>query len=635
MNILKRAAAVLSAAAIASGAVLSASAAEAEEHIVALNYGSTGRVLIPVEDGASLYYTLADIASGDYQRMFSLLYPEPENGKAVIGWKASGSSESYDLYSKVTEDIELTPVTADTVKADTFDLTVDASVLPEAGKAIPEEIKDKITVPEGFAAVSAFYKGVGDETAFKDNTGYSLCVNIMPEDGRVFDFTYTDNDIMVLSVEGATVNGSKANVNFAGQVPGTVPVTVMYPVTLGEPETVKLTLHYGGHGGAEDKTVSVPASLSSEPYAAVSQAAGEAVPYEEGYVFMGWYSDPDFKTFAGKTLFSVELTGDTELYARWARVIDKLDFTVETPLCGDEVKLSNGEELDDLYKTLDAGWVGLNSMEDRQGNPIVLTNEPEISCSSSGVKTGSGWIVSDVPIDRIRISTDVELFTGTLYGENEYMFVLNAYTEGEEDVFFSKDLVITVNGTVADFGSGGARPSTKAGIVSKATVVSKGGNSFTVIGMITADHVWDDGVITKAPGCEETGVKTFTCRSKDASYDDEVDAYGHKWMSWEVVKPATETEDGLEMRRCSNDGEHTETRVIPKTGPADSSSAAEKDSSSAAPQNTGNTGNTGGGNTGGAAADNTQNSGTGAAAATAAALTVTAAAVLTVSRRKK
>ncbi|MBQ8922258.1 MAG: hypothetical protein IJ060_08885 [Oscillospiraceae bacterium] len=115
------------------------------------------------------------------------------------------------------------------------------------------------------------------------------------------------------------------------------------------------------------------------------------------------------------------------------------------------------------------------------------------------------------------------------------------------------------------------KPSTKGGKVSSAATVNKRGNSFAVVGVITADHNWDDGVITKDPDCEEEGTRTYTCKSKDATYDEEVDAFGHKWLEWTVVKAATATEDGLEKRVCSNKGEHIETRVILKgTNPAPS-----------------------------------------------------------------
>ena len=45
-----------------------------------------------------------------------------------------------------------------------------------------------------------------------------------------------------------------------------------------------------------------------------------------------------------------------------------------------------------------------------------------------------------------------------------------------------------------------------------------------------------------------------------------IPAKGHAWSDWEVIKPATETEEGEETRVCGNDPSHTEVRVIPVSG---------------------------------------------------------------------
>ena len=46
--------------------------------------------------------------------------------------------------------------------------------------------------------------------------------------------------------------------------------------------------------------------------------------------------------------------------------------------------------------------------------------------------------------------------------------------------------------------------------------------------------------------------------------DTVVAATGHNWGEWTVVKAATEEEEGLERRTCSNDESHTEEKTIPK-----------------------------------------------------------------------
>ncbi|MCR5292783.1 MAG: leucine-rich repeat protein [Eubacterium sp.] len=118
-------------------------------------------------------------------------------------------------------------------------------------------------------------------------------------------------------------------------------------------------------------------------------------------------------------------------------------------------------------------------------------------------------------------------------------------------------------------------------------------------------HKWDDGVITKEPSCTEEGIRTYSC-SCGESYTEKVDALGHDeitvdevpasctedgftsykkcsrcgkiltqgkvikakghlWDNGEVVKEATETEDGLKTYKCKN-CDATKDVVIPAGG---------------------------------------------------------------------
>ena len=88
-----------------------------------------------------------------------------------------------------------------------------------------------------------------------------------------------------------------------------------------------------------------------------------------------------------------------------------------------------------------------------------------------------------------------------------------------------------------------------------------------------------------APTCTETGCKAYyedqnkhkfyadkegknEIKDLEAWKNDEgkIDALGHDWGEWEVTKEATDTEDGLAVRKCKRDPSHTESRVIPKSG---------------------------------------------------------------------
>ena len=77
-------------------------------------------------------------------------------------------------------------------------------------------------------------------------------------------------------------------------------------------------------------------------------------------------------------------------------------------------------------------------------------------------------------------------------------------------------------------------------------------------------HSWDEGVETKAPTCTEAGVKTFTCSQCHNTKTEPISALGHDWGEWEVKTPATEETEGSKTRTCQRDGNHTETRSIPK-----------------------------------------------------------------------
>ncbi|MBQ6550058.1 MAG: RICIN domain-containing protein [Lachnospiraceae bacterium] len=72
----------------------------------------------------------------------------------------------------------------------------------------------------------------------------------------------------------------------------------------------------------------------------------------------------------------------------------------------------------------------------------------------------------------------------------------------------------------------------------------------------------------KTPSCTETGYSGDTfCQGCEHLIEvgTILEATGHDWNEWEVVRPATETENGEEQRTCKNDSEHVETRVIEKT----------------------------------------------------------------------
>ncbi|MEE0171870.1 MAG: hypothetical protein U0I35_00775, partial [Dorea formicigenerans] len=68
--------------------------------------------------------------------------------------------------------------------------------------------------------------------------------------------------------------------------------------------------------------------------------------------------------------------------------------------------------------------------------------------------------------------------------------------------------------------------------------------------------------VVTPPSCAEKGYMTYTCRNCGHIYKgNEVDATGHTWGEWEVIKEATITETGKKERVCER-CDYKETAVI-------------------------------------------------------------------------
>ena len=82
-------------------------------------------------------------------------------------------------------------------------------------------------------------------------------------------------------------------------------------------------------------------------------------------------------------------------------------------------------------------------------------------------------------------------------------------------------------------------------------------------------HSYGEWMLKKAPTCAEMGEEIRVC-SADPSHTESrpvaIDPNAHAWGDWIVTKEATELEEGEETRTCRNDPAHTQTAVIPKKG---------------------------------------------------------------------
>ena len=71
---------------------------------------------------------------------------------------------------------------------------------------------------------------------------------------------------------------------------------------------------------------------------------------------------------------------------------------------------------------------------------------------------------------------------------------------------------------------------------------------------INMNHVWDDGVITRAPTCGSTGEKTFTCSSCGMTRTETLPVAHTEWdeSTLDDSVPATGTEPGYALYHCKN-----------------------------------------------------------------------------------
>ena len=106
-------------------------------------------------------------------------------------------------------------------------------------------------------------------------------------------------------------------------------------------------------------------------------------------------------------------------------------------------------------------------------------------------------------------------------------------------------------------------------------------NENTQIPILSCSHSAMRSVAKTDPTCETAGKQAyFYCPTCNKYFEDQagqnpitdlaaygvLEPIGHAYGEWQVVKPATETEDGLEERVCAHDASHKEQRVIKATG---------------------------------------------------------------------
>ncbi len=81
----------------------------------------------------------------------------------------------------------------------------------------------------------------------------------------------------------------------------------------------------------------------------------------------------------------------------------------------------------------------------------------------------------------------------------------------------------------------------------------------------TATHNWNAGVVTTAPTCKDTGIKTYTCTDCGATKTETLEkTTDHKWDAGVVTTAPTCKDTGVKTHKCTVCGE-TKTEIIPTT----------------------------------------------------------------------
>ncbi len=90
------------------------------------------------------------------------------------------------------------------------------------------------------------------------------------------------------------------------------------------------------------------------------------------------------------------------------------------------------------------------------------------------------------------------------------------------------------------------------------------GHSYTEVIPATG-HTMDEGVVVDAT-CDTDGSKTYTCAVCKETQTEVIEKLGHAWNEGDVITAATCDTDGRKLCTCQNDNTHTKTVVIPALG---------------------------------------------------------------------
>ena len=345
----------------------------------------------------------------------------------------------------------------------------------------------------------------------------------------------------------------------------------------GGEEPVELTVTFEANGSTE---YPVEGTMAQQTVIAKKDTALTANTFtREGYNFNGWNTAADGTGDSYADGATVNLTDNVTLYAQWednhtlTKVINKKDATcIEDGYTGDTVCAICGKEIT-KGETIQA-----------KGHTEVIDAAVEPTCTAPGKTEGKHCSVcNEVIIAQEEIPAKGHAFVdvseqpatcteaghtaGTkcsVCGETTGMETIPAkghsWNEGEITTapdcenagvktytctvcFETKTEALDATGhTPVDVAEQPAT-CTEAGHTA-GTKCSVCGSTISGIEPIPATgHSWNEGEITTAPTCENTGVKTYTCTACYETKTETIDATGHTPVDV-AEKPATCTETG-------------------------------------------------------------------------------------------
>ncbi|MBR3356622.1 MAG: DUF4214 domain-containing protein [Solobacterium sp.] len=268
-------------------------------------------------------------------------------------------------------------------------------------------------------------------------------------------------------------------------------------------------------------------------------------PEKEGYVFAGWYN--------GETEydFTQPVTEDLILKAKW----EKLTYVLKEWKWNEDFSQASAVFVSEQDETI---------TEEVSAEITVEVTEP--TCTEDGVKAYTAEVSFD---GQTYTDTKEESIpaSGHSYGTPEYTWSEDLRTVNARAVC-TRDKNHTVEETAQTAEEVTVEPKCETAGEKTLTAVFENEVFETQTRKVVLDapgHDWDDGTVTKEPGCEEPGIRTYTCR-RDPSHTktEEIPALGHKYQEPRYVwseDNSTVTAEAV----CEHDPEHVVRETVQTT----------------------------------------------------------------------